>query len=79
MQKFNTTAHGLTSLQFTGTKAFDCLKNDPVFNNMINKRHLRRNFQIWCLNPTEKSEKTLITKYFVTIDIVVSFLCSSYT
>ena len=43
-QKFNTTTHGLSSLRYSGTKALNCLKSDPVFNNMINKRHLRRIF-----------------------------------
>ena len=40
-QKFNTTTHGLSSLRYSGTKALNCLKSDFVFNNMINKRHLR--------------------------------------
>ena len=43
-QKLNTTTHGLSTLRYTGTKALNGVKNDPVFNNMINKRHLRRIF-----------------------------------
>ena len=43
-QKFNTTTPGLSSLRYSGTKALNCLKSDPVFNNMINKRHLRNIF-----------------------------------
>ena len=43
-QKFNTTSHGLSSLRYSGTKALNCLKSDPAFNKMINKRHLWRIF-----------------------------------
>ena len=43
-QKLNTTTHGLSTLRYTGTKALNGVKSDPVFNNMINKRHLRRIF-----------------------------------
>ena len=44
VQKFNTTTHGLSSLRYIGTKTLNCLKNDPVFNNMTKKGHLRRIF-----------------------------------
>ena len=33
----------LSSLRYTGTKAFNSLNNDPLFN-VTNKRHLKRLF-----------------------------------
>ena len=43
-QKFNTTTYGLSSLRYTGTKALNALKNDPLFKNVTNKKHLKRIF-----------------------------------
>lgn len=43
-QKFNTSTYRLSSLRYTGTKAFNTLKNDPLFNNVTNKKHLKRLF-----------------------------------
>ena len=40
-QKFT---YGLSSLRYTGTKALNALKNDPLFTNVTNKKHLKRTF-----------------------------------
>ena len=43
-ENFDTTTYGLSSLRYTGTKALNALKNDPLFTNVTNKKHLKRTF-----------------------------------
>ena len=66
-QKFNTATHGLSSLRYTGTKALNSLKNDPVFNNVTDK-----SFPIWHLNIIEKysDHKILIYFFFLLVGYV---------
>ena len=43
-QRFNTSTYGLSSLRYTGTKALNSLKNDPLLNNVTSKKHLKHLF-----------------------------------
>ena len=53
-QKFNASTYGLSSLRCTGTKALNSLKNDALFNNVINKSTLSAYFQIRPLSLTKQ-------------------------
>ena len=53
-QKFNASTNGLSSLCYTGTKAFNSLKNEALFNNVINKSTLSAYFQIRPLSLTKQ-------------------------